>query len=152
MAETEIPALENLDASQLAGLVASSSDEQLAQAMSDPKARRTALDEIFRRMAEHVDPERARNTDAVIHWKILYRPGGGYDHYEVVLAGGACSVSQAPETEPRVTFKVKPVDFLKLVSGAQSGPAMFMTGKLKIEGDLMFASQVAGFFHIPQAA
>jgi putative sterol carrier protein len=29
---------------------------------------------------------------------------------------------------------------------------LFMTGKLKIEGDLMFASQVAGYFQIPQAS
>ena len=29
---------------------------------------------------------------------------------------------------------------------------LFMSGKLKIEGDLMFASQVAGYFQIPQAA
>jgi putative sterol carrier protein len=29
---------------------------------------------------------------------------------------------------------------------------MFMSGKLKIEGDLMFASQVATFFRVPQAS
>jgi putative sterol carrier protein len=53
--------------------------------------------------------------------------------------------------EPRVTFKLKPVDFLKLVSGNAAGPMMFMTGKLKIEGDLMFAAGVQSLFRIPGA-
>jgi putative sterol carrier protein len=29
---------------------------------------------------------------------------------------------------------------------------MFITGKLKIEGDLMFAARVQGFFKIPDGA
>ena len=52
--------------------------------MTDPENRKKVLDEIFRRMSEHVDPEKASNADAVLHWKILDRPDGGYDHYEVV--------------------------------------------------------------------
>ena len=39
--------------------------------------------------------------------------------------------------------------FLRLVTGAESGPAMFMTGKIKIKGDLMFASRMTSFFRIP---
>jgi putative sterol carrier protein len=145
-------ALTDLDATQLAKLVASASDEQLAEGMADAAGRKATLDEIFRRMAEHVDPERAKGVSSVIHWKILDRPDGGYDHYEVVLDEGKCTASDSPTRDPRVTFKVKPVDFLKLVSGVQAGPVLFMTGKLKIEGDLMFASQVAGYFQIPQAS
>jgi putative sterol carrier protein len=144
--------LENIDASQLAKLVASAPDEQLAQGMADAAGRKATLDEIFRRMAEHVDPQKAKGTDAVIHFKILDRPGGGYDHYEAVIAGGACTTTDEPKQEPRVTIRVGPVDFLKLVSGAQPGPVLFMAGKLKLEGDLMFAAQVTSLFHIPQAA
>jgi len=44
------------------------------------------------------------------------------------------------------------VNFIKLVSGAVQGPSMFMSGGLKIEGDLMFAAQVEGLFQIPKAA
>ncbi len=41
---------------------------------------------------------------------------------------------------------------MKLVTGQQSGPVLFMTGKLKLEGDMMFASRMTGFFRIPKAA
>jgi putative sterol carrier protein len=46
---------------------------------------------------------------------------------------------------------MKPVDFLKLVTGNAAGPMLFMTGKLKIEGDLMFAATVQSLFRIPGA-
>jgi len=87
-----------------------------------------------------------------VHWKIYDRPDGGYDHYEVVLEAGECSVSDSPSREPAVTLKLKPADFLKLVSGSASGPTMFMTGKLKLEGDVMLASRLTSLFHIPKAA
>ena len=51
-----------------------------------------------------------------------------------------------------MTLQVKPVEFLRLVTGTASGPELFMTGRLTIEGDMMFAAQVAGMFTIPQAA
>jgi putative sterol carrier protein len=144
-------ALGEFDATQLARLVAGATDEQLAEGMSDPEGRERTLGEIFRRMAEHTDPAKAKGNDAVIHWKVLDRPGGGYDHYEVVLENGECTVSDQPSRDPRVTFKIGPVDFLRLVSGNANGPMLFMTGKLKIEGDLMFASTMTSLFRIPSA-
>jgi len=148
----EAPAdLGNVDADQLAALAAGATDEQLAAGMSDPAARQSILDEIFRRMAEHLDADKAKGTNAVLLWKITDKPGGGEDLYEVTLADGKVSVSQEPTAEPRVTFVVGPAAFLRLVSGSQPGPVLFMAGKLKIEGDLMFASQVATMFKIPQA-
>jgi len=148
----DAPDLANIDADQLAALAAGATDEQLAEGMSDPEAREKILDEIFRRMSEHVEPERAKGSDAVLHFKITDKPGGGEDVYEVELKGGNCTVSEEPSQEPKVTFTVGPAAFLRLVSGARPGPVLFMSGQLKIEGDLMFASQVATFFRIPQAA
>jgi putative sterol carrier protein len=138
-------------AAELARLVGQASDQQLAEGMASEN-RGAILDDIFRRMSEHVDPQRARGVDAVIHWKILDRPGGGYDHYEVVVSDGRCEVSQSPSREPRVTLKVRPVDFLRLVSGNESGPKLFMLGRLRIEGDLMLAAQLTSLFRIPRGA
>jgi putative sterol carrier protein len=143
--------LSDFDAAQLAQLVATASDEQLAEGMSDPEGRKSTLDEIFRRMAEHVEPSKAKGNDAVVHFKILDAPGGGYDHYEVVIADGACTATDEPAEDPRVTFSIGPVDFLRLVSGNAAGPMLFMSGKLKIEGDLMFASTMTSLFRIPKS-
>ena len=143
-------AIGDFDATQLAQLVATASDEQLAEGMSDPASRKSTLDEIFRRMAEHVEPSKAKGNDAVVHFKILDAPEGGYDHYEVVIADGVCAATDEPSRDPRVTFSVGPVAFLRLVSGNAAGPMLFMSGKLKIEGDLMFASTMTSLFRIPK--
>ena len=137
-----------VDAAQFARSVATTPDEQLAQGMAS-ELRGQILDEIFRRMAEHFDPSNAAGTDAVIHWKITGRPDGGADHYEVVIRDGACTVSETPDQHPRVTFTIGGVDFLKLVTGNVGGPALFMQGRIKIDGDLMFAAGAAGLFRMP---
>jgi putative sterol carrier protein len=50
-----------------------------------------------------------------------------------------------------VTLALDGVDFMRLVTGNAAGPTLFMSGKLKIEGDLMFAPQIATMFRIPTA-
>jgi putative sterol carrier protein len=124
-------------------------EDQLAAGMADPQVRHMVLEGIFSQWAEHFDGQKAGDTHAVLEWKIFDRPDGGYDRYQVVISNGTCSVQKDGEHEPRVTFKLKPVDFLKLVSGNAAGPTMFMTGKLKIEGDLMFAAGVQSLFRMP---
>jgi putative sterol carrier protein len=69
-----------------------------------------------------------------------------------VIRDGKVEVSHDPKEQPKVKITTGPVPFLKLVTGQQSGPVLFMTGKLKLEGDVMFASRMSGFFRIPTAA
>jgi putative sterol carrier protein len=129
--------------------IAATPEDQLAAGMADEQVRGLVLDGIFSQMEEHFHGEKAGDTEAVIEWQILDRPGGGHDRYQVVVTGGTCSVEKDGGHAPRVTFALKPVDFLKLVTGNAAGPMMFMTGKLKIDGDLMFAAGVQSLFRIP---
>ena len=155
MSENENPtsAVTDADANQLAAMVGQVDDEQLAEGMANAEGRKMILDEIFNRMAEHVEPEKIKGTDAIVHFTITEKPGGGEDTYEAVIKDGTVKVNSEPTTEePRLKIIAAPVPFLKLVTGHESGPAMFMTGKLKIKGDLMFATQMTSFFKIPSAA
>lgn len=145
--------LAQFDPQQFAELIATASDEQLSEVIHGP-LRKQVLDEIFGRMADHVEPSQVGNLDAIVHFKILDRPeeqGGGYDHYEVVFADGACRASDSPEGDPKVTIKVTGVHFLKLAANKASGPVLFLTGNLKLEGDVMLASRLTSFFRIPSA-
>jgi putative sterol carrier protein len=132
--------------------IAETPEDQLAAGMADEQVRGLVLDGIFSQMAEHFDAQKAGDTDAVLEWRILDKPGGGHDRYQVVVRGGNCTVEKDGEHAPRVTFSLKPVDFLKLVTGNAMGPMLFMTGKLKIDGDLMFAATVQALFRIPGAS
>jgi putative sterol carrier protein len=157
MAETtdsgpDLSGLADADPAQLAAMVGQVSDEQLAEGMADPKGRKLILDEIFKRMGEHVDPAAIADLEAIIHFQITDAPDGGHDVYEAIFKDGTVVVSDTPAGgDPKVTIIAAPVPFLKLVTGQDSGPAMFMTGKLKIKGDLMFASRMTSFFRIPSS-
>jgi putative sterol carrier protein len=140
-----------IDPSEFAKAVADTPEAELAAGMANEQVRELVLEGIFSQMAEHFDGRKAGSTEAVIEWQILDRPGGGHDRYQVVVTGGTCSVEKDGGHAPRVTFRLKPVDFLKLVTGNAAGPMMFMTGKLKIDGDVMFAAGVQGLFRIPGA-
>ena len=146
--------LEQISPEEFAKVIADASDEQIAEVVNGAQ-RKPVLDQIFSRMADHVEPGKIGDTSAVVHFKILDRPenqGGGYDHYEVVFEDGRCTASDDPESDPNVTIKVGPVHFLKLAANKASGPTLFMTGKLKLDGDLMLASRLTSFFRIPTAA
>lgn len=139
-----------VDANELAKNMAQATDEQLTELMSGPM-REQILAEVFRRMEQHFRAEAARDTDAVIHWRIGGRDDGGDDEYETVISGGACKVHEGFEADAaRVTFTIGGADFLRLVTGNAAGPMLFMSGKLKIEGDLMFAASAASLFTIPK--
>ena len=137
-----------VDPAEFAKSVATTPDEQLAEGMRSD-FRGQVLSEIFRRMEEHVDPAKAQDLEAVMHWRITGGPGDSVDHWEAVIEGGSCKVTDQPTRSPRVTFTIGGVDFLKLVTGNVDGPKLFMTGRLKVDGDLMFAARAAGLFEIP---
>src|SRR5258705_9527929 len=99
--------MQGVDETQLVQIVAGATDQQLEELMAS-EARKDILDDIFRRMADHVDGERARDVNAVLHWKIYDKPDGGYDHYEVVLEGAACVAAHTPGREPSTPRKLKP--------------------------------------------
>ena len=141
---------EAVDPAEFARSVATTPDEQLAEGMRS-ELRGQVLGEIFRRMEEHFDPSKAQGIDAVMHWKITGGPEGAVDQYEAVVKDGTCKVTDQPSKPARVTFTIDGVNFLKLVTANADGPQLFMTGVLKIDGDLMFAAQVAGLFRVPDA-
>jgi len=143
----ELPA-DGIDPVEIARLIREVPEQDLEALMASDQ-RDNVLHEIFSRFAEHFRADRATNLDAVVHFKILDRPEGGYDHYEIVVSGGTLTVANPPEREATVTLKIKPVDFLKLVTNNANGPMLFLRGRLKIDGDLMLASRLTGLFTIP---
>jgi putative sterol carrier protein len=62
------------------------------------------------------------------------------------IKGGACSVNEGSAAAADVTLTIEDEDFIALMKGELYGMTAFMTGKLQIEGDLMLAQRVTGFF------
>lgn len=143
--------LSRMDADNFARLISRASRDQIEGLMGSPELRGRILDEVFRRMEQHFRPEKAGSTEAVVHWRLSGGSGdGGYDRYESVLGDGTCKVNTEMRGKPRVTITLNPVDFMKLITRNASAPVLFMTGKLKVKGDLGFAAGLISLFDLPR--
>jgi putative sterol carrier protein len=139
----------SVDPTRFAELVKGASRDQLAELMAGPD-RSKILDEIFRRFPTQFRADRAGTTNAVIHWLIGGRTDGVHDHFEVVVADGACTISGSPAAEPNLTITVAGAEFLQLLSGSANPMMLFMTGKLKAKGDLALAANLGNLFDLPK--
>jgi putative sterol carrier protein len=132
---------------QFANLIAEASDDQLAEGMATNRDQ--ILDEIFKRWSAEFRAEKARDVDAVVEWQIT-RPEGGEDRWQITIRDGACSIARdGGEPDPDVTFRVAPVEFVKLIAGVEAGPKLFILGRLKVRGNLMLAARFQGLFNAP---
>jgi putative sterol carrier protein len=135
---------------QFASLIAQATDEQLAEGMA--ANRELILEEVFKRMPEEFDASKAGDVNAVVEWRITGNSAGGEDRWQLAISGGTCTATRDGDADPDVTFTVAPIEFVKLIAGAESGPKLFVFGKLKIQGNLMLAARVQGFFKVPSAS
>lgn len=141
---------DSVDPKQFAQIVKSTPDAKIAEVMQSD-ARGKILNTIFERFPTLFRADRAGATNAVIHWTITGAADGGADTYELVIANGTCVLSPSAAQEPKLAITIGPVDFLKLVSGNANPMMMFMTGKLKAQGDLGLAANIANLFDMPKA-
>ncbi len=132
-----------------ARIISRASKDQIEAVMAAPTLRGPILDEVFRRMEVHFRTERAGSTRAVVHFRLVN--GDDFDRYQVSINDGACAITKDSEGEPRATVTLAPLEFLKLATGNASAPVLFMTGKLKVKGDLGFAAGFMSLFDIPKA-
>jgi putative sterol carrier protein len=132
-------------------LISRVSKAQLAAVFARPELRELILDEIFRRMGSHLREDKAAHVKAVVHWRFADGSGdGGFDRYETVIADGGCTWSKERTSSPRTTITLQPSDFLQLIVGKTSPPVLFMTGKLRVKGDLAFAAGMMALFDLPR--
>ena len=138
-----------IDVAAFARTVGETPHEQLAQGMSG-EYRGAILDEIFGRAATHVRSDRAAGDDAVVHFHLTGRTDGEADFYELVIVSGTARVNREPSDRPKLSVTVDAVDFLKLVTGNASGPALFLQGRLKARGNLLWGAKLNSLFALPR--
>ena len=145
---SEQPDLSHITPEQFAQLVAGADDELIVRTVRETGTRAT-LDRIFEGMGERFVPERAAGVDARVQFSVTDQ---GEEHpYALTIRDGTCQVERGPVEDPRVTLTTDLLSFVKLTAGKSGGPSLFLTGKLKIRGDLGFAPRIMGFFEIPNA-
>ncbi len=102
------------------------------------------LDKVFQGMQTRFQPDRASGVDATIQW--LIKDGDEEQPYTVRIKDGALSWQQSRADDPTVTLSTDRDSFTALMTGKAQGPALYMAGKLRIQGDLMLAQRMGTFF------
>ncbi len=141
--------LAKMDPQNFARIISRASKEQVEAVTSRPGLRTRVLDEVFRRMEVHFRSDRAGATRAVVHFHLT--GASPEDLYEVIIENATCVINKSATRDPRASVTLGPVEFLKLATGNASAPVLFMTGKLKVKGDLGFAAGFMSLFNIPKA-
>lgn len=102
-----------------------------------------SVKEFFQVLPGKLDAEAAEGLDAVFQFD-LSGPEGG--QYQLVVQDGACSVREGVHPDPHVTFSMSGEDCLGVLSGRLDGPSVFMSGRLRVSGDLGLAIQLKTLF------
>jgi putative sterol carrier protein len=138
------------DYSSLSAAVEQRSNEELVNAIQQLDGGVDGvLEKVFAGMAESFSPDKAAGQQATVQYEIS-SPDGAHE-YAMRIADGRCEVDKGRVESPRVTIRIGLADFLRLITGKANGMQLFMTGKLKVSGDLFFAQTYQSWFDRPQA-
>ena len=88
-------------------------------------------------------PETAEGLEANIQYRLTGEEGGDYI---IKIGNDQCKVTEGIAEEPNVTLTADGRDFADVLLGKANGMQYFMTGKLKLSGDLNLAMKLTSFF------
>jgi putative sterol carrier protein len=79
------------------------------------------------------NPEKLKGLEITLQFTITGDAGGDW---VLEIKDSKAEVRTGTIEKPKITIKMKDVDYVKLVNGELSGQKAFMTGKLKFKGDM----------------
>lgn len=97
------------------------------------------LDDLFARLPGALNTVNANGVDATIQFNTSTPK-------HVVVRDGNAAVHDGTADNYTVALSMADDDLVALMSGGLDGMTAFMTGKLKIDGDLMFAQRIVSLF------
>ncbi len=103
--------------------------------------------QIFDGMPGAFQPDRAAGVNTVIQYDISGEGGG---KWYAEIADGRCAVKEGQHPAPKLTLTVDAQDWIDMVTGKLNGQQAFMTGKLKLKGDMAMAMRMSNFFAPPK--
>lgn len=103
----------------------------------------TTVKELFQSLPSKLDKEAAEDLDAVYQFDLKGAQGG---QYQLRVQNGTCVVEEGIHADPHVTLSMAGEDCMKVLNGQLSGPAIVMSGRLQISGDVGLAMQLKSLF------
>jgi len=101
---------------------------------------------IFSAMPQNFNADAAKGMSSVIQFNLS---GDGGGTYHVTIKDGACAVAEGAHASPNMTMTMAAQDYVDMISGKLNGQMAFMSGKLKIAGDMGLAMKMQSLFKRP---
>ena len=95
-------------------------------------------------MPEAFNPDKATGVDAVIQYDLTGDDGSTWNSR---IADGTCTIAEGAADGPTLTISMDADDYVDMMAGRLDGMQAFMTGKIKVQGDIMLASRLMTFFN-----
>jgi putative sterol carrier protein len=96
---------------------------------------------FFDTLPSRIDPARVAGNDTVFAFDIA-----GAGAWTVRLGGGTPSVESGLAADASCTILAKAQHFEEILDGRRNAMTAFMTGKLKVKGDMAAATQLKEIF------
>jgi putative sterol carrier protein len=103
----------------------------------------TNVKEVFAKVPDAFNPNASQGLNAVFQYDITGDDGGTWN---VTIKDGTCQVQEGSHDSPTVTMTMSSETWLALVNNELNGIQAFMSGKLKVSGDIMLAQRIPELF------
>lgn len=104
--------------------------------------------ELFQSMPERFNSEAAAGLTKTIQWNITGEEEGVWA-FQIV--DGVGTLIPGGVEKPDATFTTSGKDWLAIAEGRLDSMKAFMTGKLKVSGDMMLAMKMPQFFPVKKS-
>ncbi|MFW5696221.1 MAG: SCP2 sterol-binding domain-containing protein [Phototrophicaceae bacterium] len=102
-----------------------------------------SVSEISQAMVDGFQPEKAEGVDATIQFDLSGDNGG---QFYVVIKDKTVASHEGMAENPKMTLKADADDYYKVASGQMNAMQAFMSGKIKISGDMSLAMKMQNMF------
>lgn len=104
----------------------------------------TSCKQAFEMMPSRFNKDAARGLNAVFQFDLS---GDGGGKWQVAIDNDQCKVSEGAHPSPNITISMTAQDYLDMLAGKLNGQMAFMTGKLRIAGDMGLALRLQSLFN-----
>lgn len=100
-----------------------------------------SISDIIEGMKSKFNADAAAGLDLVFQFNI-----DDATPHHLIIKDGACDVAEGEHDDANVTLIMDQDTFAGIASGELDGMQAFMTGKLRVEGDMMLATKLGQLF------
>src|SRR5438309_9808545 len=104
-------------------------------------------DQVFQEMPNYFQSEKAGTTKGNVQFDLSGDKGG---KWWIKIADGRAEAGPGEVESPNLTLIADAGDYVKIAMGQMDPTAAFMSGKLKVKGDMGLAMKFATLFRRPE--